>query len=239
MEKKDILKNFILNHLDIMEASGSSGQSLDFPKFDLYPRDYLKFAKVELDSSNEKDDNLIHIINCLSHLKRALDCQLDIFLYHLNLYDLVKDKNLKFDKKLNFLKDIGVFESTSLSRLNYMRNKMEHNYKTPEIEEIEVYYDLVTAFILVLESIVTIFSSRYEIEVDSIDEDQFRFFRLYYSFETNPKIIFNPLFKDKTKEYSIEVHVSEQEDFAYYLKVLLLLARLDFMKKEYILEALV
>lgn len=238
MKKIDILGKFLINNIDILEPSSSSGTNPTYPEFDLYPRDFLKFAKVELNHSNIIEDNLIHIINCLSHLKRALDCQLDFFLYQINLYELIKKKNLKFDKKLDFLKKAGVIESSSISRLNYLRNKMEHHYKIPEIAEIEVYFDLVNAFISVIESTTTFFLFNYHVQIESKNEDLFTVFDLGYVFNKNPKITFSVKHKDKTKNFSVDVYPSEQSEFVYYLRALLHIAKLGYMKKEFILEEL-
>lgn len=57
----------------------------------------------------------------------------------------------KFEKKLEFLKAAGVFSSRSLARLNTIRNRMEHDYEVPKVADIESYFDLVAAFVSVLE----------------------------------------------------------------------------------------
>ncbi|PGS18932.1 hypothetical protein COC59_29880 [Bacillus cereus] len=239
MKKIETLKTFLIEHIDYLEREGSSGIFASYPEFDLYPRNFLKFAKIELDFLKEKEENLIHIINCLSHLKRAVDCQFDLFLYHLNLYELIKEKNLKFDKKLNFLKDIGIFESTSISRLNTIRNKMEHDYKIPDILEIEVYFDLVSAFISIIESNLNIFLFNHELQIGSNADEKFHFFSLEYVFDKNPKIVFEVKYLDKTKNFSISVDASEQSEFAYYLRAHLTMLKLDYVKKDFILEELI
>lgn len=159
MNKKiESLKNFIIQNIDIMEPSGGFGAHLSYPEFDLTPRDFLEYAKIELQHSVSNPGSPIHIINCVSHLKRAIDCQLDVFLSQVSLYNLIKEQNLKFEKKLNFLKDAGIIEANSIARLNQIRNKLEHEYKIPDIVEIEVYYDLACAFITVLEATTIFFS---------------------------------------------------------------------------------
>lgn len=238
MKKINLLRDFIIENFDLLERSSSWGTSLKYPEFDLLPRDFLKFAKDELYNSQLKDEKLIHIINCVSHLKRALDCQLDIFLYQLNLYELAKRKNFGFDKKLEFVKNVGVIESSSISRLNNIRNKMEHHYKVPEITEIEVYFDLVNAFISAIESALILFLFNCEIQVESTNKDTFKWFDLHYVFDKNPKITFKISYANPSEATSVEVESTEQITFAYYLRVLIHLAKLDFMKKDYILEEL-
>ncbi|HDR8171058.1 TPA: hypothetical protein QC096_002228 [Bacillus thuringiensis] len=239
MKKIETLKTFLIENIHYLEPEGSSGTFPTHPEFDLYPRDFLKFAKTELNFLKEKKENLIHIINCLSHLKRAVDCQFDLFLYHLNLYELIKEKNLKFDKKLNFLKDIGIFESTSISRLNSIRNKMEHHYKIPDIVEIEVYFDLVNAFISIIESNLTLFLINHEVQIGSTNEEKFNFFNLEYVFDKDPKIIFEVKHLDEMKDFSVSVDASEQSEFAYYLRALFTMLKLDYMKRDFILNELI
>src|SRR5207253_10026501 len=103
---------------------------------------------------NEGKNN--HLINCLSHLKRAMDCQVDTFLHCYNLFKLFSNRNLGFGKKLDFLRATGVFNSKTLARLNTIRNRMEHRYELPTVQDIEVYYDLVAAFVAVLDRTIVV-----------------------------------------------------------------------------------
>lgn len=48
----------------------------DPPKFEILPREYLSYAEGEIDR-----DSVVSRINCIGHLKRALECQVDIFLH--------------------------------------------------------------------------------------------------------------------------------------------------------------
>ncbi|MEM5657280.1 hypothetical protein AAHB50_07150 [Bacillus toyonensis] len=98
------LQQFLSENLSEMFVDTFSGTSLKFPEFDLYARDYLRFAEHELLQIQNKSTSLdhIHLINCVSHLKRAIDCQLDTCFYILNL-NTVKKNNLSLKIKLNFL----------------------------------------------------------------------------------------------------------------------------------------
>lgn len=140
------LNKFLIDYFEMFYLDSSGGIDFSFPEFDFYAYDYLEFAEEELDKNTDAS-----LINCISNLKRAMDCQLDTFLHVFNLHYAINKRNLKFETKLEFLKECGVFNSRSLVRLNTVRNKMEHEYKRPKIEDIEVYYDLVVSFISVLE----------------------------------------------------------------------------------------
>lgn len=122
-EKIEKLHDFLFQYIDELTPCGGGGDLPDLPVFDLYAVDYLDFAQEELEKNTSAS-----LINCVSHLKRAMDCQLDTFLFVYNLYNFTKKKNLKFEKKIDFLNNLGVFNSRVLVRLNTIRNRMEHKY---------------------------------------------------------------------------------------------------------------
>ena len=153
MSKSEKLKSFIKNNILYFERDTGEFLQVETPSFELYARDYLEFAQQELDRKT-----VVSLINCVSHLKRAADCQIDTFFHVYNLYNLFKKRNLKFEKKLYFFEAAGVFTSRSLIRFNTIRNKVEHSYEVPKINDLEVYFDLVYAFITILER-VTAFQS--------------------------------------------------------------------------------
>jgi hypothetical protein len=140
--KKIIQDN--LHHFAYLEGGYTT---IKLPKYDLYPRDYLEFAEHGITNGDTK-----RLIECVSNLKRATDCQIDIFIYACGMEKYFKKRKLGIDKKLEFLRAIGVFDSRTLSRLNSIRNRMEHRYEIPKIKDIEVYFDLVIAFVSVVES---------------------------------------------------------------------------------------
>jgi len=117
------------------------------PKYDLYPRDYLEFAESGITNGDTKK-----LIECVGNLKRATDCQIDMFIYACGMGKYFKKWKLGIDKKLEFLRGVGVFDSRTLSRVNSIRNRMEHRYEIPKIKDIEAYFDLVLAFVSIVES---------------------------------------------------------------------------------------
>jgi len=152
------LCDFILDNWSESTNLGGGWQPPTFPNFDLYARDYIFFAESEL------EQYLIHqrpaqLINCVSHLKRAAECQIDTFLHVVSLDKLFTKKNLGFDRKLDFLNATSIFTSRTLKRFNTLRNRMEHTYELPVVQDIEAYFDVVTAFVAVLESAIPVHSS--------------------------------------------------------------------------------
>jgi len=109
------------------------------------PFDYLEFAEDEL----ERDTPAARI-NCVGHLKRAIECELDTLfgVLHLSKYA----PNLP--KKLEFIAAIGIVSPRSLTKLNKMRNRMEHEYAIPEFQELDIYFDLASSFIHTLEGYI-------------------------------------------------------------------------------------
>jgi hypothetical protein len=167
-DKAKELKELLKNNIYDITAEGGSGEIVRLPKFELHPRDFLLYAEDELNDLNSNKS----IINCVSNLKRAIDCQLDFFLYALNLQKYFRDKRLGVDKKLGFIEKCGLFSKTSLSRINNIRNKLEHQYKLPKLEDIRVYYDLIHALITVLENSISIAGTYSELEFNVVDWEE-------------------------------------------------------------------
>lgn len=146
-EKAQAVKKFLKDHVYNLAVSSSGGGIVGLPDYEIHPREFLEYAEAELSDLQSNRS----VINCISNLKRAIDCQIDIFLYSLNLFNYYKKKRLGIDRKLGFIEKCGMFSKYSLSRINAIRNKLEHEYKTPKIDDIYVYFDIVSAFISTLE----------------------------------------------------------------------------------------
>ncbi|MCU5701529.1 hypothetical protein OCB11_22870 [Bacillus cereus] len=143
---------------------------------------------------------------------------------------------------------------------------MEHGYQLPKIEDIETYFDLVSAFISVLESMLSFISHLSEVNfiLNKDNSNTNVYFSIWYSFDDIPSISYqiseseklpnmqdyanlNLYFEEMKKRLndednvSIEVTVTvkERDDFPYFLKVLLLLGRKDsFVSDKYIFNEL-
>lgn len=220
-EKIDKVKNFVLEYLELLRNEGSSGRSPKFPNYELTARDYLQFAEEQLSKNTDSS-----LINCVSNLKRAMDCQLDTFFYSFNLSKIFNDRNLKFEKKLDFLNAAGIFSPRSLARLNTIRNKMEHEYQIPKINEIEIYYDLVTAFVYVLENIALNINNEmyFSLNEEYVVQGTFK---ITYSYDEQSIKIGWMITKDGTTFDKEELEASILDkggfvDFALFFRILLL-----------------
>jgi hypothetical protein len=139
MWKEPYTDFFIFLEKNLLEAQheGGSGMNPDFPEFDLMPHDYLNFAEEELDKETTASR-----INCITHLKRAIECERDTFIHVFNIQGL---KN--FPSKLDFADNAGLFSSRSIRRLNQIRNKLEHEYADPSISDLTTYYDVASGLV--------------------------------------------------------------------------------------------
>jgi hypothetical protein len=215
--KVEIL-SFFKEHISDIEALDGGGTEFCYPNFDLKPKDFLGYAKDDLAA-----DITIHsLINVTGNLKRAMDCQLDYLLSALNMDTFYREKRLGIDRKLGFFEKAGVFRASSLARLNKLRNRLEHHYETPKLDDVRVYYDLVAAFISIGDSFLY--------KIRSISEVS-----LYYlntNFETavstsigleRPRIALNLVGAGSEYRYCIDLSdeftVEKLYDFAYLLKV--------------------
>ncbi len=239
--QEDLLRQFILSNLKYLTEESGTGKDVSLPHFKLYPRDYIEFVEKEIGSRDTRS-----LINCIAHLKRAVDCQLDSFFHVLGLAKIFDKRNLKFDKKLEFLEASGVFSARTLSRLNAIRNRMEHAYEVPKVRDLEAYFDLVVAFVSVMERTILMFS-QYEINyhifrgdgeyVDSygIKVSKYWFNIAYHS--AVPRI--STKWKIQGEERDLVADTNDIQEFAYFLRVFILLSqRQAFASDKYIIAQL-
>ena len=73
---------------------------------------------------------------------------------------------MKFEKKSQFLADIGLFPIQTINKLNFMRNKLEHEYKTPEIYDLHTYYELVWSVVKILDLYLELLFTNGEVNLE-------------------------------------------------------------------------
>lgn len=161
---------FIREYFEECEYDSGGGELLSFPDFDLMYQDYLAYASEAI--SNPTDGNKI---NCISNLKRAIECEVDTFFHVLNLGKTIKKMN--FPKKLLAIEALGLMPSRSLTKLNQIRNKVEGNL-VRQGNEIE-YYDYGTCEYKYgdVES-VSSYGSSAEVEVYEYNTGEYRTFEM-------------------------------------------------------------
>jgi hypothetical protein len=225
----DTLKKFIASHIYDLSSQGEGGQLRDIPHFEIYPREYLRFAEQELQTSHDARN----LINCIGHLKRAVECQIDILLHCFGLREIFQKRNLGIDKKLDFFRETKIAEARTLTKLNAIRNKMEHAYEVPKLRDIDVYFDLVTAFITILER-TRLFRTELEFELceDNREEGKetlencksYGGFSIKYDID-NLRILASWHAADDVKD--LVADIGNIQEFIYFFKVFMLLLQLD------------
>lgn len=119
----------------------SIGWFKEFNEFEINQLEFLEFAKTDLKNNDKKG-----LINSLSNSKRAIDCQVDKILLFFGINP--KKWNLRyFPQKVGLLQEIGIITPRIVQKVIKTRNNLEHEYKCPEIEEVENAIDIATLFI--------------------------------------------------------------------------------------------
>lgn len=190
-----------------------------FPNFDLWPHDYIGFAEEELRGIKEGSDNTRLKINTILHLKRALNCQLDVLFCVFSLEKYISRKNLGLNKKLEFVSDLGLIRSRVIKSFSKVRNRVEHDYKIPEIVDVEVYFDLILSLVINIERVV--YSSGYKsyFKTESMTNNK----SLNLAFKRGDIPSFKLTIEGSNKkEVSYEVSIRDNlEDFSFLFKVFL------------------
>ena len=77
-EVKDMVQ-FILR-TDEIDSESSSGSDISVPVYDISAEEFLDFAENAISSETKEG-----IVNAVSNLKRALDCEMDMFFESINI----------------------------------------------------------------------------------------------------------------------------------------------------------
>lgn len=227
----DDFKVFLRDNLDKCDHDSGGGILPDFPPYDLMPQDYLAYAGEALDAPTDANK-----INCIAHLKRAAECQADTLLHLLSLSKHNKTRN--FPSKMNAIACLELMPSRSIAELNRIRNKMEHEYAVPQIDDLTLYFDLVAGFVSALEGAIFMLVSNAELEFWSPADDDPRIrFRIQYIKDT-PEL--NCTMSDGSTEAHYSATPDEWETFLKTLRILFLLIRHGYgmVSAEYVLNEL-
>lgn len=233
LDKCELLRDYLLQNIEFMEFAGGQGRSAPLPDFDFYSLDYLGHVERLLQSySNGKEMDDFVKSDCITNLKRAIDCQCDIFLHALGIYNHIKDKSLSLEKKLDFLQSLGVFNTRSLNLLNSYRNKMEHKFKNPKIEDLNTYFDLTSAFIFVVQGLLILIDRLQTIDFEVCHDNYTDSFSCEYNFDSKCISVewYN---KDisSVKSTKLVVSISDYKQYGYFLKIHIVLCQLRAYSK--------
>lgn len=212
-EVKNIIQ--IILQTDEIERDSSCGSDVSIPIYDISSEEFLDFAENAIASETKEG-----IVNAISNLKRALDCEMDMFFESINVKRIFDKKNLKFEKKSQFLADIGLFPIQTINKLNFMRNKLEHEYKTPEIYDLYAYYELVWSVVRILDLYLELLYINGEIDAELHIENNVYYLTMKYDVK---ECAFVFEIKDWTKgkereQKRLNVTLKNQEDASDFIK---------------------
>lgn len=141
-------------------------------QFQITPSDFIQFAKSDL-----KDNTNRGLINSLTNCKRAIDCEVDTILetFGINLEkynnkSFADDIISKFTKsnrdlpyKLKLIESLGFTNGKLLSEIRTIRNKLEHYYQLPKVDEVEDSIEIAKMFIDLVQAKFYIFEYNFYI----------------------------------------------------------------------------
>jgi hypothetical protein len=125
---------------------------------ELYPSTYLDYAKQDIGDNLDTRNR----INAIGNAKRALHYQVELLCDAFGWTILYKNKNFGFPKRLEFLAQCGVLSPNILRKLNYKRNKIEHDYYIPTKEEVDDYIDISELFLMATKDLLHRFPEEIE-----------------------------------------------------------------------------
>lgn len=188
----------------------SSSHSNIEPPFDISPKNFLKYAEYDLKTEYEH-----HLINSLSNIKRAIDCQFDYLFYGFGLLEKSNKEKWTFPVKMNKLNNLGVISPRILRNINRKRNLLEHDYVLPNKHDVEDALDVAILFNAYTEKFL----------LNALTECEFYHIikPLAYEIKLDYKTKVISFFEQnrdtgKTNEETISV---DSEDYLTYLKLLI------------------
>ena len=193
-------------------ANISYEETFQYP-FKLTPLDFLKFAKEDFNEKNTRN-----LVNALSNIKRAINCQIDQILF---IFGLSK-KRWKFPEKIEFIKDIGIISPEIIKKINKKRNLIEHEYDIPSSEGVS---DAIGIAELFIESVKPIFIRYYkDLEIHIDDSKGIGFSCIYFDFDYK-KHLFKVAYEKEEGSKIEEVEYNHKhQDYLkiveYYIKFL-------------------
>jgi len=107
--------------------------------FKIFPEIYLLFAKKDLSEKSDHGD-----LNSVFNTKKAVHCQVDTLLWNLGFSEY---KDLNFRRKLKILQNCGIIAPDILSRLNNIRNYLEHDYQFVKRKKAQELNDIAILFV--------------------------------------------------------------------------------------------
>ncbi|MBU3017308.1 hypothetical protein KO519_06300 [Paraglaciecola agarilytica] len=175
---------------------------------EIKPIDYLEFAREDISTSDYVRDK----VNAYSNTKRALHFQIDLLI---NAFGVNSPNNMSFPRKLELCEKCGIGTPRILEKVNFLRNKIEHDYLVPKTAEVEDAIDVIELFL----SSTDRFFCRFPDNIIFPDIDATIF---GYTGIINVKLIKNKgeivlTIKDEEDNYSEKNYITPSEEFFAWL----------------------
>jgi len=204
------LKKFIGDFEDVHLDTWNSND-IEVP-FQIKPSEFLKFAETDLNNKYAH-----RLVNSLSNIKRAIDCQLDSLLYGFGLFEKSNEERWNFPRKIETLKKLGIISPRILKKINQKRNLLEHQYIKPKKSEVDDALDVATLFIAYTEK----FLIKALIECEPVDDKTGDSFKIIFDYK-NGKLDFGVTMYDKQERYKgikkAKSVTSDSKEYMEYLK---------------------
>jgi hypothetical protein len=137
-------------------------------EFEIQASEFLKFAEFDLQQGTTQG-----LANALTNAKRAIDCQVDTIL---GCFGLLSRRN--FPQKINILSEIGIVAPRILNKVVKTRNYLEHDFKKPNLEQVEDAVDIATLFVILVEQTLLNFCENFIVSVHLDGHDDMSFPRV-------------------------------------------------------------
>jgi len=183
--------------------------------FEITPKKFLEFAESDLQDESEKS-----LINALSNIKRAIDCQIESLLYIFCHWRISHEEKWGFQAKIKFIKNLEILTPRILQKIIKNRNLLEHEFKKPTRDQTEDFLDIAVLFIHYSEKF---FSLNTDLGIAPTDLDEEESERINLNLDPSKGFIeANYIPKQKENppiKYSKLEITPKDKEFIYFLKM--------------------
>jgi hypothetical protein len=186
--------------------------------FEIKPKTFLEYAYQDFELDGTRS-----LINALSNVKRAIECQSDII--HLSFG--MTYKNLSFPMKIENIQKMGISPAIILKHINDIRVDLEHFYMIPDRDKVEDAIQITQLFLDVTTLSLTSFWCDFQIydekeeERERPDENFYGMMRLYNGIDVTFRYprVFRIIYLKKRKANCILISPKDKEDYLKIIKL--------------------
>jgi hypothetical protein len=190
--------------------------NIDPELFEIKPKEFLEYSYQDFELDGNRS-----LINALSNVKRAIECQSDIIHFSLGM----TYKNISFPMKIENIQKMGISPAIFLKHINNIRVDLEHFYKIPDRNKVEDAIQIAQLFLDVTTLSLTSFWSDFQIyneneeEQQRSDENFHGMMRIYNGVDVTFRYpqVFRIIYLKKRKANCMLISSKDKED---YLKLI-------------------